>query len=54
VEMPPVWQILLAIVLTTLFVYGMVRLCGRIYRVGILMYGKKPTLAEIVRWARHA
>ena len=54
VEMPPVWQIVLAIVLTTLFVYGMVRLCGRIYRVGILMYGKKPTLAEIVRWARHA
>lgn len=54
VEMPPVWQILLAIALTTLFVYGMVRLCGRIYRVGILMYGKKPTLAEIVRWARHA
>ncbi len=54
VEMPPVWQIALAIVLTALFVYGMIRLCGRIYRVGILMYGKKPTLREIVRWARHA
>ncbi len=54
VEMPPAWQILLGIALTTLFVYGMVRLCGRIYRVGILMYGKKPTLGEILRWARHA
>ncbi len=54
VEMPPAWQIGLAIVLTALFVYGMIRLCGRIYRVGILMYGKKPTLGEILRWARRA
>ena len=27
---------------------------GRIYRVGILMYGKKPTLPEILRWVRTA
>ncbi|HUF77732.1 MAG TPA: ABC transporter permease [Thermoanaerobaculia bacterium] len=54
VEMPPLWQIGLAVVLTSLFVYFMVRLCGRIYRVGILMYGKKPTVKEIWRWVRYA
>jgi ABC-2 type transport system permease protein len=54
VEMPPPWQVGLAMVLTALFVYLMVVLCGRIYRVGILMYGKKPTIQEIWRWARYA
>lgn len=54
VEMPPLWQVGLAVVLTALFVYLMVMLCGRIYRVGILMYGKKPTVQEIWRWARYA
>jgi ABC-2 type transport system permease protein len=29
-------------------------LCGRIYRVGILMYGKKPTLPEILKWIKYA
>lgn len=54
VEMPPVWQVALAVALTSAFVWLMVVLCGRIYRVGILMYGKKPTLKEIVRWVRYA
>lgn len=54
VEMPPLWQVGLAVALTTLFVFLMVVLCGRIYRVGILMYGKKPTLAELWRWVRYS
>ena len=54
VEMPPIWQVALAVVLTAGFVWVMIHLCGRIYRVGILMYGKKPTLKEIVRWVRYA
>jgi len=29
-------------------------LAARIYRVGMLMYGKKPTLAEVARWVRYA
>jgi ABC-2 type transport system permease protein len=35
-------------------IYGMVWLCGRIYRVGILMYGKKPNLPEIMKWIKYA
>lgn len=51
IEMPPFWQLALAYVLTFSFVIGMIWICSRIYRVGILMYGKKPTIQEIWRWA---
>jgi ABC-2 type transport system permease protein len=54
VKTPPLWQILLGYLLTGGFVAGLVWLCARIYRVGILMYGKKPTFAELGRWIRHA
>jgi len=30
-----------------------VMLAAKIYRVGILMYGKKPTYAEIIKWLRY-
>ena len=47
---PPMWQVLLSIVLligtTLLFVW----LSARIYRVGILLYGKKVTFRELGRW----
>ncbi|HET9210049.1 MAG TPA: ABC transporter permease [Thermoanaerobaculia bacterium] len=54
IEMPPVWQLALAYALTVGFVIGMIWICARIYRVGILMYGKKPTFAEIWKWTRYA
>jgi ABC-2 type transport system permease protein len=54
VEMPPLWQIGACIALLLLTLWGVVALCSRIYRVGILMYGKKPTLPEIVKWIRYA
>jgi ABC-2 type transport system permease protein len=53
-KMPPLWQILLGYVLTTASVFVMIRLAARIYRTGILMYGKKPTLKELWRWMRYA
>lgn len=53
-KMPPLWQILLAEALLAAACVGAVWLTGRIYRVGILMYGKKPTLKELVRWARYS
>ncbi|HEY7216112.1 MAG TPA: ABC transporter permease [Thermoanaerobaculia bacterium] len=54
IEMPPAWQLALAYLLTTAFVVGMVWFCSKIYRVGILMYGKKPTFKEIWKWTRYA
>ncbi len=53
-QMPPLWQILLAEALTLAFIFAMVWVCARIYRVGILMYGKKPTVGEILRWVKHS
>jgi ABC-2 type transport system permease protein len=54
IEMPPAWQILLAYALTIGFVVGMVWFGSKIYRVGILMYGKKPTIQEIWKWTKYA
>lgn len=54
VKMPPAWQIALGYLLTTGFMFFMIWIAARVYRVGILMYGKKPTFAEIWRWVRHA
>jgi ABC-2 type transport system permease protein len=50
----PAWQIGLSIALMLATIYGMIWLCGRIYRVGILMYGKKPNLPEIMKWIKYA
>jgi ABC-2 type transport system permease protein len=50
----PVWQIGTSIALMVATIYAMVWLCGRIYRVGILMYGKKPNLPEIMKWIKYA
>ena len=54
VSMPPIWQIVLSIAISLASLYGLVWLSSRIYRVGILMYGKRPTLAEILKWLRYA
>jgi ABC-2 type transport system permease protein len=51
---PPMWQLGLSYVLTLSFIWGMVWISARIYRTGILMYGKKPTLQEIWRWVLYA
>jgi ABC-2 type transport system permease protein len=51
---PPMWQMLLSIALLVLGILGVVWVAARVYRVGILMYGKRPTFPEIVRWVRRA
>ncbi|HTQ78841.1 MAG TPA: ABC transporter permease, partial [Thermoanaerobaculia bacterium] len=51
---PPFWQLGLSYLLTLGFILGMVWISARIYRTGILMYGKKPTIQEIWRWVRYA
>ncbi|MQY56894.1 hypothetical protein GH140_01700, partial [bacterium] len=53
VLLPPFIQIAAAIVLLILAVLLMAWLAAKIYRVGILMYGKRPKFGEIIRWVRY-
>ena len=46
----PAWQIILSMTLLTGGFIGTTWLAARIYRVGILMFGKKPTFKEIGKW----
>lgn len=49
----PTWEILLSLVVLYISFAFLIWLCAKIYRVGIFMYGKRPTLIEIIRWARY-
>jgi ABC-2 type transport system permease protein len=53
-ETPPVWQILLSLVIGFATATGLIWLASRIYRVGMLMYGKKATIPEVIRWVRES
>ncbi len=53
VLLPPFGQIGASIVILILTILLMIWLTAKIYRVGILMYGKRPKFAEIVRWMRY-
>jgi ABC-2 type transport system permease protein len=48
----PVWQILFSVVLNLVVMTGVFYLSGKIYRVGILMTGKKPNFSEILKWLK--
>jgi ABC-2 type transport system permease protein len=50
----PFWQIALSVILLALATWGVLWLSARLYRVGILMYGKRATLPELVRWIRYS
>ena len=54
VQTPPLWQILLSFALLIGTIAGLVILCARIYRIGVLIYGKRATLPEIVKWLKYA
>jgi len=51
---PPAWQIGLSIADLVLAIYAMMWIASRVYRVGILMYGKRPSFSEILRWMRYS
>ncbi len=53
-ETPPWWQIALAVALMIGTFFGCLWIAARIYRVGILMYGKKFKLSEIAKWVRYS
>jgi ABC-2 type transport system permease protein len=50
IQTPPVWEILLTILVMLVSICGAMVAAGRIFRIGILMTGKSPKLKEIFRW----
>lgn len=53
-QTPPFWQIALSLVIGFLTVVLLLWLASRIYRIGMLMYGKKATIPEVMRWVRQS
>ncbi|MCL2097707.1 MAG: ABC transporter permease [Bacteroidales bacterium] len=49
----PTWQIILSLSILFVAFLALVWFTGKIYRVGILMYGKKPSLKEMWKWIRY-
>ena len=49
----PGWELGLSIGLLIVTFVAIVFLAGKIYRVGVFMYGKKPTLGELIKWSRY-
>ena len=52
VPSPPTWQIAASLALLAVSVFFAIRLAAKVFRVGILLYGKPPRLSEILRWMR--
>lgn len=49
----PQWQVWTSLVIMIISFWAMVKITAKIYRVGIFMYGKKPSLKEILKWIRY-
>ena len=52
-EITPLWQVIVSIVILAGTFVGMTWVAAKIYRTGILMYGKKPTYKEIFKWLKY-
>jgi ABC-2 type transport system permease protein len=52
IQMPSTWEILATIALMIVSTAVMMWVAGKIFRIAILSYGKRPTLAELFRWVR--
>ncbi len=53
-EIPPAWQFAVSIALMIASIWATLWFSTRLYRVGILMYGKRATLPELLRWLRYS
>ncbi|HEX4757580.1 MAG TPA: ABC transporter permease [Terracidiphilus sp.] len=53
-EMPPAWQFAVSIALMVVSILATLWFSSRLYRVGILMYGKRASLPELIRWLRYS
>ena len=46
----PAWEIILSLALLVISFIAFVWMAGKIYRIGIFMYGKKPSAKEVIKW----
>lgn len=53
-EMPPFWEVALAILINSVAIVCLVWIAARVYRVGMLMYGKRATIPEVWKWIRQS
>ena len=53
-EIPPMWQFAVSIGLLVLSIWATLWISAKLYRVGILMYGKRATMPEVMRWLRYS
>jgi ABC-2 type transport system permease protein len=53
-ETVPLWQLAVSIGLLIVSVWATLWFSSRLYRIGILMYGKRATLPELLRWLRYS
>ena len=53
-QTPPLWQIALSLLIGFSSVLAIMWVASRVYRIGMLMYGKRASIPEAVRWARQA
>jgi ABC-2 type transport system permease protein len=51
---PPMWHVLLSMVISVATIAALFWVTAKIFRIGILSYGKRPTIPEIMRWIRIA
>jgi ABC-type Na+ efflux pump permease subunit len=51
---PPTWQVWLSILVGVVSVYAALWFAAKVFRVGVLMFGRPPNLATLIRWARMA
>ncbi len=53
-QMPPFSQLAASVLIMLASIYVVMWIASRIYRIGILMYGKRPNLPEMIRWMRYS
>ena len=53
-EIPPMWQFAVSIGLLVLSIWATLWISAKLYRIGILMYGKRATMPEVMRWLRYS
>jgi len=51
---PPAWQVWLTIAIGLAAVYGLLWAAAKVFRIGLLMFGKPPNFATLIRWVRMA